>query len=914
MSSFDEEKALPGEGATETSVAAANEKQSRMAPNSKLKYLILGVILLVAAVVAITVPVVRNNDDSKDVNLLEDEKEIPEESDPLPSPNEEEFTGPNITTFSVFNPHIANFNEGILKGYESDDALAEGLGDALRALLDRVVARNIGTPGYENVAGGPMFAFTDGDAIFETTDTGAAPPAMDAASPDRSPVGDKVNDFGTNNQEQGVEEGDTVVANKDFLFAAYGDLIVVFNTTSGDQVATFALPPLEGEEYPPPDEVIIYEPPVVVEDPRGDPVEASSGQGSGVDEPFQTTDQKPPTRRRDSMWWYPRTASVQAMLLVESKLVVVANGYGMQYQYSSDHAIDSYLGTRVLAYDTTGLGSRTFGEAGELEPITMKDFSGYHVSMRAIDGNVHMVTSASIVYYDKLVFPFEKYNSKELSAMTDEEYISTVIERANDKYIPEFVRTFMDDVRVDGEVPKFAQINTWDDGTGASLAPLLYPDGYAQSIALVYSFSIESIGSLGKGEELTGVSSAGAILPAYGPTIYASEDTMIVATSGMGFSEKREAMVQKTYLMSFKLNGSASQPYTVGSVFGEILNQYSMDVVDGVLRMATTIRRAWFWGVRPLPEPMPIDEPVVDIPEDEFVPVEDEPVEMVRDGDETTVNFGGDDGGPDVWEESTTENYVMTIKIAGEDVDNNPDTPSVMQELDSVRIGKPDESITAVRFYDKYAYAVTFEQTDPFYKLDVSDATDIKILSEVSITGFSQYLHAVDTNEEVILAIGQEADENGRILGLTISVFDMRDNNSTKVARHSIELSTETWSSSEALWDKNAVRYNKATRLLIIPVNINSYTEDENFNGFKLFEVAEDYSAITEVQDCSVQINTNYDIQYYCGYLSPRALIFEGSMVTLKEHFVARTDLDTCLQEWDKTVAVSKNQTQHCFW
>ena len=112
---------------------------------------------------------------------------------------------------------------------------------------------------------------------------------------------------------------------------------------------------------------------------------------------------------------------------------------------------------------------------------------------------------------------------------------------------------------------------------------------------------------------------------------------------------------------------------------------------------------------------------------------------------------------------------------------------------------------------------MTFEQTDPFYKLDVSNATYIRILSEVSITGFSQYLHAVDANEEVILAIGQEADGDGRILGLQISVFDMRENDSAKVARHTIELSTETWSSSDALWDKNAVRYNKDTRLLIIP-------------------------------------------------------------------------------------------------
>lgn len=133
------------------------------------------------------------------------------------------------------------------------------------------------------------------------------------------------------------------------------------------------------------------------------------------------------------------------------------------------------------------------------------------------------------------------------------------------------------------------------------------------------------------------------------------------------------------------------------------------------------------------------------------------------------------------------------------------------------RIGKPEETITAVRFYDKYAYAVTFERTDPFYKLDVSNSTDIRILAEVNITGFSRYLHATDANEEMILAIGQEADANGRVLGLQISLFDMRDEDSPRVVRHEIEVDPEVWSSSDALWDKNAVRYNKDTGLLIIP-------------------------------------------------------------------------------------------------
>jgi hypothetical protein len=173
-------------------------------------------------------------------------------------------------------------------------------------------------------------------------------------------------------------------------------------------------------------------------------------------------------------------------------------------------------------------------------------------------------------------------------------------------------------------------------------------------MAFIYSFDLDAVIA---GEELTGFSTTGAILPSYGANIYANEENLIISTTGTGYSEERDAAIPKTYLMSFKLDGPSSQPHTVGSVFGDILNQYSMDVRLGVLRIGVTIRNVWFWG-RP---DILIDEPVGDDIDGE--PFEDEPI---------------------VWEEPTTENYIVTLSLDGVDSDSDSETPAVMEELDRV--------------------------------------------------------------------------------------------------------------------------------------------------------------------------------------------------------------------------------------
>lgn len=82
------------------------------------------------------------------------------------------------------------------------------------------------------------------------------------------------------------------------------------------------------------------------------------------------------------------------------------------------------------------------------------------------------------------------------------------------------------------------------------------------------------------------------------------------------------------------------------------------------------------------------------------------------------------------------------------------------------------ESIYAARYFGNMAYFVTYRNTDPLFVVDLSDEKEPKILSELEITGFSEYLHF--WGEDKLIGIGYETDPNtGRQEGIKLTMFDL---------------------------------------------------------------------------------------------------------------------------------------------
>jgi inhibitor of cysteine peptidase len=129
-----------------------------------------------------------------------------------------------------------------------------------------------------------------------------------------------------------------------------------------------------------------------------------------------------------------------------------------------------------------------------------------------------------------------------------------------------------------------------------------------------------------------------------------------------------------------------------------------------------------------------------------------------------------------------------------------------------------DERIYSTRFIGNRLYMVTFRRMDPLFVIDLSDPKDPKILGELKIPGFSDYLHPYDENH--IIGVGKETADNQwggtSIKGVKLSLFDVSDvNNPKQLGTYEIGTSG---TDSEALRDHKAFMFDKKKNLIVIPV------------------------------------------------------------------------------------------------
>jgi len=415
----------------------------------------------------------------------------------------------------------------------------------------------------------------------------------------------------------------------------------------------------------------------------------------------------------------------------------------------------------------------------------------------------------------------------------------------------------MKEVSATGESTDLLKINRWQTATSDSgkVEDMTQRGDLLNNLATVTSFNVNDVllaDDSSSDGELT-VSSSSFFTPSWWFHMYATEDMLILATQGWNWMAELSGSEQTTYLLGLKTDGATTSFVSVGTLKGYLLNPYSLDIVDNDLRVATTIRQRWF------ARPMPIIEG--------GVATADEAITM----------------------DSMTENYVTVLEI----ISSSPGEMTVRGT--PVQIGEKDEVITAVRFFDNVAYAVTFERTDPFYVLDMGETP--KKLGELKIPGFSSYLHSMNDENSLLVAVGQNATETGTQTGLMISVFDSSDpTNPTQLVSYAIEIDTNGHSSSASQWDFKSFRY--VDGKLILPVDIYHYRPwtantsgeeeelPENFRGFIVFDVT------TE------SIEEKYRISHgeycYCGdMLSPRSFVYNGELMTVQDSLVILSDFDS---------------------
>ncbi|NBH13760.1 hypothetical protein D3Z36_06105 [Lachnospiraceae bacterium] len=201
---------------------------------------------------------------------------------------------------------------------------------------------------------------------------------------------------------------------------------------------------------------------------------------------------------------------------------------------------------------------------------------------------------------------------------------------------------------------------------------------------------------------------------------YVSRDNIYVADIQYPSYSEKGRQTDSTRLFRFSYKDGRMEKAAEGSVKGTLRDDMAMNEYQDYLRLVTTVENS------------NIEEIVDDI--------------------------SGEVLGYDSLESETTNSlYVLDANL------------QVTGKIENLA---KDERIYSARFMGDSGYFVTFRETDPLFSVDLSNPREPKILGELKISGFSEYLHFYSDN--LLLGIGMEADEEtGETQGVKLSMFDI---------------------------------------------------------------------------------------------------------------------------------------------
>jgi len=307
-------------------------------------------------------------------------------------------------------------------------------------------------------------------------------------------------------------------------------------------------------------------------------------------------------------------------------------------------------------------------------------------------------------------------------------------------------------------------------------------DNYSLCYLMLASFSVDD-------------STIAAHVDAYlGSTyqIYMSLNNLYTVMYRYSLDEETGWYEYTTYILRFQIFDHVLVFQAIGAIAGSPLNQYSMDEYEGAFRIATT---DWVYHISYVNGDGTV---VTTIPgsEDDTVTIDGDAITTTIVDTEPTTTVGTGNV-ISVWS-WTVENRLFVLDATA--VGDMPVLGSIEEGL-----GKPNERIFAVRFNGDVAYVVTFVNTDPLYKLDLSDPTDPQVIGAWEEEGVSDYLHPV--NDDLMIGIGRQAEDiNGwtRFTGVKVSLYDTTGNDPFALDTYLVE---GEYSYSPITYDQKAFMY-----------------------------------------------------------------------------------------------------------
>lgn len=236
-----------------------------------------------------------------------------------------------------------------------------------------------------------------------------------------------------------------------------------------------------------------------------------------------------------------------------------------------------------------------------------------------------------------------------------------------------------------------------------------------------------------------------------------------------------------TTVNSFSVSDGTLSYKATGSVPGGLNNQFSLDESNGYLRLATTEQNG---------------------------------------GYKVYVDEG-----------HKFENYEPMDTVQSNDVFV---LDSDLQVVGSVTNLAPDESVYSARFDGDYAYLCTYKTVDPIFAVNLSDPAAPEVIGELSLSGYSDYLHLWTGHQ--LFGLGMKTQEieseNGttaRLDGMKMVMIDAGDPAALK-EENTLEIDADY---SQALYNHKAILIDQARDLIAFPAEGNylvyGYSTDQGF-------------------------------------------------------------------------------------
>ncbi len=165
----------------------------------------------------------------------------------------------------------------------------------------------------------------------------------------------------------------------------------------------------------------------------------------------------------------------------------------------------------------------------------------------------------------------------------------------------------------------------------------------------------------------------------------------------------------------------------------------------------------------------------------------------------------------------------------------NNDKLEIIGKIDE-GLGKPNETVKAVRFNGATGHVVTFEQTDPLYTIDLSDPKTPVITGAIEEPGYSTYLHVWNDEGTQLIGIGYDADLTGRVTGIKISAYSSEEEDPlVSYILKNEEGNMFSWNYGEALNNPKALLISPKIGIVGFSVSSYGYSNELGYTSYSRY-------------------------------------------------------------------------------